>query len=76
MLLAFIRLLVAAWLMEPRCAFDSPEILQSLVYCHTPPLLFTMLICYKLQEGKLRVLQFDSAHGRNCFSEENVAVLV
>lgn len=77
MLLAFIPLLVEVWFMEPRYAFDFSEILdyQSTIY-FSP---FWMLILYKLQEGKLRVLQFDGAHGGNSvgpnyFTEENMAV--
>ncbi|KAL6217638.1 hypothetical protein ACLB2K_010855 [Fragaria x ananassa] len=33
-------------------------------------------LAYGTKEGKLRVLHFDSAHGGNCFTEDNMAVLV
>ncbi|XP_050388244.1 uncharacterized protein LOC126805512 isoform X2 [Argentina anserina] len=33
-------------------------------------------LAYGTKEGKLRVLQFDSVKGRNCFTEENMAFLV
>ncbi|KAM5563261.1 hypothetical protein ABKV19_018097 [Rosa sericea] len=33
-------------------------------------------LAYGTKEGKLRVLQFDSAHSGNCFTEENMAALV